>query len=189
MSSLPDLVLASGSPRRRELLGQLGLAFRVVPADVDETPLPGERPVAMVRRLAVIKATAVEGDPVVGADTTVEVDGEILGKPVDVDDARRMLRRLSGRSHKVHTGVAVRCGELVEAEVATTIVSFSALTPPLVEWYVGTGESFDKAGGYAIQGHGGVFVEAVRGSVSNVVGLPLTTVARLLGRVAGWEPG
>src|SRR5688500_9291161 len=105
MNVLPDLVLASESPRRRELLGQLGLTFRVVPADVDESPLPGERPVAMVRRLAVVKATSVEGDPVLGADTTVEVDGEILGKPLDATDARRMLRRLSGRSHKVHTGV------------------------------------------------------------------------------------
>ena len=189
VSALPDLVLASGSPRRRELLGQLGLTFRVVPADVDESPRPGERSLAMVRRLAVAKATAVDGDPVLGADTTVEVDGEVLGKPLDVTDARRMLRRLSGRSHKVHTGVAVRSGDLVEVEVATTIVTFTALTPPLVEWYVGTGEPFDKAGGYAIQGHGGVFVEAVRGSVSNVVGLPLTTVARLLGRVTGWEPG
>ena len=96
MSELPGLVLASGSPRRRELLAQLGLTFGSSPPDVDETPQPGERPVDLVRRLAVAKATAVDGDPVVAADTTVEVDGEILGKPVDADDARRMLRRLSG---------------------------------------------------------------------------------------------
>jgi septum formation protein len=187
VSDLPGLVLASGSPRRRELLEQLGLTFRIAAPDLDETPHPGERPTDLVRRLAAAKATAVDGDPVIAADTTVEVDGEILGKPVDADDARRMLRRLSGRSHKVHTGVAVRAGARVEAEVVTTIVTFTALSPAVVEWYLGTGEPFDKAGAYAIQGHGGAFVETVRGSVSNVVGLPLTTTARLLGAVAGWR--
>ncbi len=120
------------------------------------------------------------GDPVLAADTIVEVDGEILGKPVDTDDARRMLGRLSGRSHRVHTGVAVRRGERVDVEVVTTIVTFVALTAESIDWYLATGEPFDKAGAYAIQGAGGVFVEAVRGSVSNVVGLPLATVARLL---------
>jgi septum formation protein len=189
VTALPGLVLASGSPRRRELLAQLGLAFAVVVPDVDETPRSGERPVELVRRLALAKVAAVDGDPVLAADTTVEVDGEILGKPVDADDARRMLRRLSGRAHKVHTGVAVRADERVGAEVVTTIVTFVPLQPVVIEWYVGTGEPLDKAGAYAIQGAGGVFVEAVRGSVSNVVGLPLTTVARLLHRVTGWEPG
>ena len=189
MTALPGLVLASGSPRRRELLAQLGLVFAVVAPEVDETPQPGERPVALVRRLALAKAAAVDGDPVLAADTTVEVDGEILGKPADGDDARRMLRRLSGRAHKVHTGVAVRRSEEVAVEVATTIVTFVPLQPPVIDWYIGTGEPLDKAGAYAIQGAGGVFVEAVRGSVSNVVGLPLTTVARLLHRISGWEPG
>ena len=151
-----------------------------MPADVDETPLPGESPLDLVRRLAVAKAAAVDGDPVLAADTIVEVDGEILGKPVDAADARRMLRRLSGRSHRVHTGVAVRSGEQVEVEVVTTIVTFVALTAESIDWYLATGEPFDKAGAYAIQGAGGVFVEAIRGSVSNVVGLPLATVARLL---------
>ena len=143
-----------------------------------------------MRRLAVDKATSVDGDPVLGADTTVEVDGEILGKPVDAADARRMLRRLSGRSHKVHTGVAVRVRRAGRGRGGDDDRHVRRrCTPPLIEWYVGTGEPFDKAGAYAIQGHGGVFVESVRGSVSNVVGLPLTTVARLLGRVTGWEPG
>jgi len=146
VSDLPGLVLASASPRRRDLLSQLGLSFAVVAPDVDETPRPGERAVELVRRLAVDKAAAVDGDPVLAADTTVEVDGEILGKPTDAADARRMLRRLSGRSHKVHTGVAVRSGGRLETEVATTIVTFVALTPPVLEWYVGTGEPFDKAG-------------------------------------------
>ena len=187
-AALPGLVLASGSPRRRDLLSQLGLTFATVAPDVDETPLPGERPIEMVRRLALAKAAAVEGDPVLAADTTVEIDGEIFGKPVDADDARRMLRRLSGRAHKVHTGVAVRAGSEIAAEVVTTIVTFVALQPAVIDWYVGTGEPLDKAGAYAIQGHGGVFVELVRGSTSNVVGLPLTTVARLLARLTGWRP-
>jgi septum formation protein len=176
-----NLVLASGSPRRSELLARLGVPFDVVPADVDETPLTGERPLELVRRLAVAKAAAVDGDPVLAADTTVEVDGEILGKPVDADDARRMLARLSGRSHRVHTGVAVRRGGQVEVEVCTTIVTFVPLTGASIDWYLSTGEPFDKAGAYAVQGAGGVFVETIQGSVSNVVGLPLATVARLLG--------
>jgi septum formation protein len=183
------LILASGSPRRRELLELLRVPFTVVIPEVDESQQPGERPLALVRRLAVDKAAAVEGGLVLAADTIVEVDGEVLGKPADPDDARRMLRRLSGRSHRVHTGVAVRRGEHVRVETATTVVTFVALTAPMIEWYLATGEPFDKAGAYAIQGTGGVFVEAVRGSVSNVVGLPLTSVARLLREVAGWEPG
>ncbi|MET0145311.1 MAG: nucleoside triphosphate pyrophosphatase [Ilumatobacteraceae bacterium] len=183
------LVLASGSPRRRELLGQLGLAFDVVPADIDETPRPGERARDLVRRLAEGKARAVDGDPVLAADTVVEVDGEVFGKPVDADDARRMLGRLSARSHHVHTGVAVRSGDRLEVAVETTTVVFTPLAPGAIDWYLGTGEPFDKAGAYAIQGAGGIFVEAIRGSVSNVVGLPLTVAVRLLEQVAGWPIG
>jgi septum formation protein len=165
------------------------MSFDVAVPDVDETPLPGEAPVDLVRRLAAAKAVAVAGDPVLAADTIVDVDGEVLGKPADADDARRMLRRLSGRSHRVHTAVAVRSGERLESEVVTTIVTFVPLQPAMIEWYIGTGEPLDKAGAYAVQGVGGVFVERVRGSVSNVVGLPLTTVARLLERMCGWKPG
>jgi len=177
------LVLASTSPRRVELLGLLGVPFRAVAPDgVDETPVVGERPVGLVRRLAVEKARSVDGAPVIAADTVVEVDGDILGKPVDADDARRMLRRLSGRTHHVHTAVAVRSGERVEVEVVTTAVRFVPLADEAIEWYVGTGEPFDKAGAYAIQGTGGALVDEVHGSVSNVVGLPLTTVVRLLER-------
>jgi septum formation protein len=178
------LTLASTSARRRELLAVLGVQFRVVaPTGVDETPLDGESPLELVRRLAVAKARSVDGDPVVAADTVVEVDGDILGKPVDADDARRMLRRLSGRTHLVHTGVAVRNGDRaeIEVEVVTTSVRFVALTPPAIEWYLDTGEPFDKAGAYAIQGAGGVFVDGIAGSVSNVVGLPLATVVAMLG--------
>jgi septum formation protein len=112
----------------------------------------------------------------------------VLGKPVDEPDARRMLQRLSGRTHHVHTAIAVRAGERVEVDTVTTAVRFVALTPPAIDWYVATGEPFDKAGAYAIQGAGGIFVEAVRGSVSNVVGLPLSTTVGLLHRVTGWSP-
>jgi septum formation protein len=178
------LILASTSPRRRELIAVLGIPFRVVaPLGVDETPFDGESPRELARRLAAEKAQSVDGDPVLAADTVVEIDGDILGKPVDADDARRMLQLLSDRTHLVHTGVAVRSGEGVRVEVAvvTTSVRFVPLTPEAIEWYLATGEPFDKAGAYAIQGAGGVFVEGVEGSVSNVVGLPLSTVVAMLG--------
>ena len=178
-----SVVLASSSPRRRELLGVLGIPFRVVaPVGVDERPLDGETPRARRGRLAAEKARSVGGDPVLAADTVVDVDGEILGKPGDADDARRMLQRLSGRTHLVHTGVAVRSGDGVEIEVVTTSVRFTPLTPEAIDWYLATGEPFDKAGAYAIQGAGGAFVEEIQGSVSNVIGLPLPTVVRLLER-------
>jgi septum formation protein len=190
------IVLASGSPRRRELLGHLRVPFRVIVPDVDESARPGEAPRDLVSRLASEKAAAVaaglDGEAadtaVLAADTVVEVDGEVLGKPADEADARRMLRRLSGRSHRVHTGVALRCGARTAAETVTTIVTFVPLTSAMIEWYLATGEPFDKAGAYAIQGTGGVFVDTVRGSVSNVVGLPLTTVAHLLEAAGAWSP-
>lgn len=176
------IVLASGSPRRRELLAQLGLQLTIVSPDVDESPLAGEAPVPYVRRLAIAKAHAVAAAPdvvVVAADTTVDLDGEILAKPADADDARRMLRRLSGATHQVHTGVALRLGERTVAETVTTSVTFAVLSDAVVDWYVGTGEPMDKAGAYAVQGAGGALVERVDGSVSNVVGLPLHAVVRL----------
>ncbi len=182
MTERPVVVLASASPRRRELLAQLGVVFTMASPDVDETPLPGEGPVGYVHRLAIAKAFAVDAPPgalVVAADTTVDLGGEILGKPVDADDARSMLGRLSARTHRVHTGVALRRGEQLVAEVITTLVTFTSLTPALIEWYVSTGEPLDKAGAYAVQGAGGVLVQRVHGSVSNVVGLPLHSVARL----------
>jgi septum formation protein len=182
------LVLASSSPRRRDLLTLLGVPFSATDADVDETPHDGERPRDLVRRLAADKARAVDGDPVLAADTVVDVDGEILGKPADADDARRMLARLAGRTHHVHTGVAVRSGGHVDTEVVSTAVRFVPLTPEAIEWYVATGEPFDKAGGYAIQGAGATLVDRVEGSVSNVIGLPLATVASLLG-IRGFAAG
>lgn len=180
------LVLASRSPRRIDLLSQLGLTADVVPADIDETPVVGENPVAYVERLARAKAHAVFGrvDPastVLAADTTVDLDGVVLGQPVDDSDARRMLKMLSGRTHRVHTGVAVVSATAEAATVVTSLVTFVAVTDELLEWYIATGESAGKAGSYAIQGHGAVLVETVRGSTSNVVGLPLRETAALLG--------
>jgi septum formation protein len=176
------VLLGSSSPRRRELLEQLGVQFDIAGPDIDETPHDGESPVDYVRRLAVEKSLALEADDdtlVITADTTVDLGGDILAKPLDADDARAMLRRLSARTHRVHTGVALRLGADVRSEVVTSLVTFTPLTPATIDWYVETGEPLDKAGAYAIQGAGGVFVQRMRGSVSNVVGLPLHTVARL----------
>lgn len=185
----PSVVLASSSPRRRELLGRLGVAITVVSPDVDESERPGEAPPDYVRRVAIDKVTAVPAGPadlVVAADTTVDVDGMILAKPADLDDARRMLGLLSGRTHAVHTGVAVRRAGLVTAEVCTTLVTFVTLDDATIEWYLRRDDVADKAGAYALQEAGGALVERIEGSVSNVVGLPLTTVLTLA-RACGVE--
>jgi len=190
----PRLVLASQSPRRRELLAQLGLFPEVRPALTDETPRPGEAPRDYVLRVAREKARAVGGEVVLAADTAVVLGGEILGKPRDAEDARRMLRALSGTRHEVLTAVCVRRAEgalgiELDAVVATA-VRFLPLGPREIDWYVATGEPLDKAGAYALQGAGGAFVAAVEGSVSNVVGLPLAETAALLGRAGvalPWE--
>jgi septum formation protein len=179
------VVLASASPRRLELLVRLGISVQVRVPDIDETPIDGEDPVAYVRRLAIAKAGAVdaEGDElVIAADTTVDVAGQILEKPLDAAEARSMLRRLSGRTHLVHTGVAVRRGDEVLAEVGSTSVTFAVLDEAMIDWYLATGEPFGKAGAYAIQGAGGVLVRRIDGSVSNVVGLPLDTTIDLARR-------
>lgn len=189
----PDraLVLASGSPRRRELLKGAGLTFAVRAANIDETPLLDEAPPAYVRRLSIEKAAASADSPlastsdvIIAADTTVEVNGLILEKPRDDDDAYGMLRRLSGRSHQVHTGVTVsiaRNGARRSSTIlVTTEVSFVSLTDEMIDWYLATGEAKDKAGAYGIQGAAAAFVERVDGSVTNVIGLPLAeTLATL----------
>lgn len=184
------IVLASRSPRRRDLLQQMNIDFVVDPADVDETPRPGEKPTDYVERLSREKAETVaqrhrtEHVVVLAADTTVDVDGEIFGQPVDVDDAVRMLRRLSGRTHRVHTAVTVMSGGGAATECVTSLVTFHPLLPNTIEWYVGTGEPMGKAGAYAVQGLGSALVAAVRGSLTNVVGLPVAQTARLLGGVS-----
>jgi septum formation protein len=158
----------------------LGVEFTVAVPDVDETPLPGERPVDYVRRLALEKAAAVPGGRVLAADTCVALGGEIVGKPEGADDARRMLAALSGRSHRVHTGVALRRNGSTRVEVCTTLVTLAVLSAPQIDAYVATGEPLDKAGAYAIQGAAAAFVPFIRGSASNVVGLPMHLVAEML---------
>jgi septum formation protein len=185
----PAIYLASQSPRRRELLTQIGVDYSVIAAEVDETWPAAETPAAYVQRLAREKAVAgwqratalgMEPRPVLGADTTVALDGDVLGKPADLDAARAMLRRLSGRSHQVFTGVALSDGTATAVALSTTTVWFRTLDEADIDAYWATGEPRDKAGAYGIQGLGAVFVERIDGSYSGVVGLPLFETARLL---------
>jgi septum formation protein len=183
----PALVLASASPRRRELLSGLGIAFTVRPVDLDESPRPGELPPAYVLRLAREKAAArVEaGELVLAADTTVVVDGQLLGKPRDEADARRMLGTIAGREHTVLTGVALHEKGKEDGEdgraatVESSRVRMAAMSAAEIAWYAATGEPLDKAGSYAVQGLGALFVEEVFGNYTNVVGLPLPATFRL----------
>jgi septum formation protein len=183
--SLP-LLLASASPRRRELLEQLGVAFAVQPADVDETPRPGERPGQLVLRLAHAKAEAARkfaapGQWVLGADTVVALDDDILGKPADPESATDMLARLSGRSHSVYSGIALtRAGFDTRSLSVKSRVWMRPIDAAELEAYVATGEPLGKAGGYAIQGRAAAFVRCLAGSYSNVVGLPLYELDALL---------
>jgi septum formation protein len=191
------LILASGSPRRRELLTQAGYAFSVEAADVDESVRAGEEPGAYVRRLAEEKAQAVfarqdpthddesvmNGAPgfvVLGADTTVVCDGEILAKPEDAEDAKRMLRRLSGRVHEVLTGVAVATRAGVVSGVETTSVTFSAIPEAELDLYCATAEPMDKAGAYGIQGYAARWIPRIDGDYFNVMGLPIARVVRMI---------
>jgi len=183
------IVLASASPRRAELLAAAGYGFTVDPADVDESERAGETPGTYVARVAADKARAVAarrrdpGEIVLGADTTVVVDGEILAKPADESDAVRMLERLAGAVHRVLTGVVLISGEREAAEVVTTQVRLLPLTRAEIQWYVGTGEPMGKAGAYAIQGRAARFVDWIEGSWSNVVGLPVATVHEMMKRL------
>lgn len=179
------LVLASTSPRRRELLGALGIPFAIDTPDVDETRGPGEAPRPYARRLALAKAAAVaarhERSVVIGADTIVVLDGDVLGKPGSRREARGMLARLSGRTHVVHTAVAVVApGRAALRLLATSRVRFAPLAPATIARYVESGEPMDKAGAYALQGRGAAFVAAVSGSVTNVIGLPLAELVAAL---------
>jgi septum formation protein len=187
---MPILVLASASPRRRELLTQAGFVFSVHPAHIPEDPLPGEEPIAYVTRLARQKAEAVftelsaagsqEGLAVLGADTTVTLDGHILAKPEDAADAARMLRLLSGRTHRVITGVAVAAAGRVEVAAEVTAVRFLTLSEEEIAAYIATGEPMDKAGAYAIQGGAAKWIPRIEGCYFNVVGLPVALVGTML---------
>lgn len=180
-----QLVLASASPRRHAFLRSLGIDFVVVSPDIDESHHAGESPRAYVERLAREKCAAARDRTattlcVLAADTTVDLDGEVLGKPEHDGDAATMLRRLSGRTHEVHSGLALWSGESMLSEVVSTLVTFVELSESDISWYVSTGEPVDKAGSYAIQGAGGAFVASITGSVSNVAGLPLAEIRALL---------
>lgn len=181
------VVLASGSPRRHQLLRSIGLDFEVVAPDVDESLHPGESPRAHVQRLAAAKAADVAarldaGEPVavIAADTTVDVDGRVLAKPVDDDEARRMLRLLSGRTHEVHTAVHGRVRDATHTATVTTLVTFARLSDRGIEWYLAMGEHHDKAGAYAMQSAGAALVHRIEGSPSNVIGLPLVETIGVL---------
>ena len=178
----PPIVLASASPRRAALLREAGIAFVVEPAWVDESVARGTAPAEAAVDLAARKAMAVEprGRLVLAADTLLDLDGEILGKPRDAEDARRMLARLSGRDHWVITGVALRQGSELRTGLAQTRVTFRALSNDEIAAYVATGEPLDKAGAYAIQGGAAAFVAQLRGPRDNVVGLPMDVVRTLL---------
>jgi len=201
------LILASASPRRADLLRAAGFEFDVVSTDVDESVRGGESPVPYVRRLAAEKSaaamaglkacpadrkpSAVPVEPfraadviVIGADTTVVVDGAILAKPVDDADAAAMLRRLSGRAHEVLTGISLRCGAYELGRVETTRVEFAPMSDADIAWYVASGEGRDKAGAYAIQGLASRFIPRIEGSYSNVVGLPVQAVCELLREIS-----
>jgi len=183
---MATVVLASGSPQRLALVGKLGLEPTVVVPGVDESQLPDEPPDQYVRRVSLMKAEAISDDDgvvIIAADTIAVVDGLILGKPINGQRARSMLESLSGRWHQAVTGVSVRAGSQTRCAVVVTEVEFVDLSHSTIAWYITTGEPFDKAGGYAIQGRGAAFVRRVRGSVSNVIGLPLAETADLLTEV------
>lgn len=183
------IYLASQSPRRAELLEQIGVAFEKLRCEIDETPLSGEQPEAYVLRMATEKAARgwkVLQDqnkslmPLLAADTSVACDGQILGKPVDENDARRMLKQLSGRKHQVITAVSMTDGKKTQSATVITDVQFNPLSSQQIGQYIASGEPFDKAGAYGIQGFGAVLVATINGSYSSVVGLPLSETAELL---------
>ena len=192
--TLDFVYLASGSPRRRELLQQIGVPFRVVGTSVDEAVRPGEVPAAYVERLAAEKAGAGragsrdEADvPVLAADTAVVLGGKVLGKPVDRRDAEGMLRQLSGRTHEVLTAIALLTVNGLESRISRSEVTFRSLAAEEIRDYWETGEPADKAGAYAIQGRAAVFIADLRGSYSGVMGLPLFETAELLSKAGVWQ--
>ena len=187
----PVLVLASGSPRRAQILRALGLPFRVSASNIPEVLLPGEDGAAVAERLARAKAAAAgahERLPVLAADTVVLCDGRVLGKPASAAEAAEMLRLLSGRTHQVVTGVCLRARGEVRSGIERTAVRMTAMTDDEIAWYAATSEPFDKAGGYHVDGRGSLFIEAVDGSPSNVAGLPVRLLLRLV-REAGLSLG
>ena len=182
------IVLASRSPRRKEILEKLGLVFEIDPPEIDETPRESENPSSYVQRIAAAKADKValrheQQCVVIAADTTVALDGEIFGQPRDVDEARRMIQKLSKKSHSVHTAVSVRFDGKSANGFDTASVMMREVTPELLEWYLATGESMGKAGAYAVQGQGAALVAEVRGEIDTVIGLPVWLLTERLAKV------
>jgi septum formation protein len=189
MIALPKLILASASPRRSEILASVGWDFTIHAADIDETELEGESPATYVERLAREKAAAIAaaypGKIVLGADTTVVIDGRIIGKPVDLDDANRMLRLLSGNWHEVLTGVAVVISGVFRSGVQRTLVKFGSMSPAEINFLALSGDPLDKAGAYAVQAQAALFIESIEGDYWNVVGLPVKMVYDLVMKTPG----
>ncbi len=182
------IILASRSPRRKEILEKLGLVFEIDPPEIDETPRERENPLSYVQRIAAAKADKValrheQQCVVIAADTTVALDGEIFGQPRDVDEARRMIQKLSKKSHSVHTAVSVRFDGKSANGFDTASVMMREVTPELLEWYLATGESMGKAGAYAVQGQGAALVAEVRGEIDTVIGLPVWLLTERLAKV------
>jgi septum formation protein len=180
--------LASRSPRRKETLEKLGLVFEIDPPEIDETPRERENPLSYVQRIAAAKADKValrheQQCVVIAADTTVALDGEIFGQPRDVDEARRMIQKLSKKSHSVHTAVSVRFDGKSANGFDTASVMMREVTPELLEWYLATGESMGKAGAYAVQGQGAALIAEVRGELDTVIGLPVWLLTERLAKI------
>lgn len=181
-----SFILASASPRRREMLQSVGLNFKIIPAHVDEAYIDGESPAEHVKRLSCNKSMAVANKYqqawVLGADTIVVIDGSILGKPNNRTQAKKMLKKLSGREHKVFTGFTItnKALNIHETKVIQSTVRFKTISAEEMNWYTADDEPYDKAGGYAVQGKGAIFIKSIRGSYSNVIGLPICEVVELL---------
>ena len=186
------IILASRSPRRKDILEKLNFSFVIDPPDIDESPFKNESPIVYVQRISAAKADLVaqrhdQQCIVIAADTTVELNGEIFGQPRDLDEARFMIQKLSSQTHKVHTAISVRYKQEVANSVDTASVTMREVSSELLEWYIGTGESIGKAGAYAVQGHGAALVADVTGEIDTVIGLPVGLLLGMLGNL-GIDP-
>ena len=186
------IILASRSPRRKDILEKLNFSFVIDPPDIDESPFENESPIIYVKRISAAKAELVaqrhdQQCIVIAADTTVELNGEIFGQPRDLDEARFMIQKLSSKTHKVHTAISVRYNLEFANSVATASVTMREVSSELLEWYIGTGESIGKAGAYAVQGHGAALVADVTGEIDTVIGLPVGLLLGMLGNL-GIDP-
>jgi septum formation protein len=186
------IILASRSPRRKDILEKLNLSFVIDPPDIDESPIKNESPINYVQRISAAKADLVaqrhdQKCIVIAADTTVELNGEIFGQPRELDEARIMIQKLSSKTHKVHTAISVRYNQEIANSVDTASVTMREVTSELLEWYIGTGESIGKAGAYAVQGHGAALVADLSGEIGTVIGLPAGLLIGMLGNL-GIDP-